>query len=525
MENKLSQLQQRRRKQFPPFLLVCFVLMGAFAIRVANVWFGYPLALHPDEQFLVGPALAMDRTGDLNPHMFLYPSLLIYLQALVFKIVALVARISGFPHWPLQAIDYFICGRILNVIFSTLTIYVVYEIGKRLFNAWAALAAVCFISASSLHVTNSFYATVDTSTAFWSSMACLTAVEIHTKGARRRFYILGGISVGLAISSKYTAFPAYLPILVAHLHQARQDKNWVGGNVVLSLICVPAAFLITTPYAILDSKTFVDFIVLLRNAYSSGMPGAKSLTSTSIIPNCHILFAEGYGKMPTLLAVAGGLCLCLKKTSKALLLLSFPVALFVLFGSYKTYFGRNLVPIIPFLSLLSGYSIYLSFELLRLSLLRLGHPRGQTIVASSLSVLLICGSLLGQMEVDCSMTKRNALPDTRWVSLQWIQGNIPPGAIIGREHYTPPIEDYSDKYTVAFEAYFAVLTRNESLRTLDYMIVSGDDYVRFVDHADQYPAEAQIYNQFFSTNELIKEFPSDDKTITGPTIRIYKIKH
>ena len=122
------------------------------------------------------------------------------------------------------------------------------------------------------------------------------------------------------------------------------------------------------------------------------------------------------------------------------------------------------------------------------------------------------------------MIRDNTLPDTRWISLKWVQQNIPPGTKIGREFYTPPIEMYSDKYSVTHFDINGVVTMLGENEPVDVMIASSDDYSRFVDNPDQYPWFARIYNNFFDCNELIKEFVADGKTMSGPTIRIYRIK-
>jgi 4-amino-4-deoxy-L-arabinose transferase-like glycosyltransferase len=207
---------------------------------------------------MVHAALTMIITGDLNPHNFQYPSLNIYLQALLFFVLQLPATLFGVQLFPSQLIDFHVYARIMNVIFSTATIYAVYEIGRRLFNVWTGLAAMCFLTASSLHVENSYYATVDTTTAFWPTIACLMAVMIYTKnnGRKTSYYIVGGVCVGLAVSSKYTAFLAFLPILLAHVYRARKNKT--GSTRILFQACwqFPSAF-ITTPYALLDYNTFL----------------------------------------------------------------------------------------------------------------------------------------------------------------------------------------------------------------------------------------------------------------------------
>lgn len=508
-------------------IVLAVILIAAFILRLKNVWFAFPLQVHPDEPVLINSALVILSTGDLNPHVFYWPSLTIYLQTVLFYLVALPQKLFSVIQWPSQLIDYHICGRILNVFLSTLTIYVVYEIGKRLFNVWTGIAATLFISASSLHITNSYYATVDTPTALWSSVACLMAVMIYTKKDNHWYYIAGGISVGLAIGSKYTAFPSYLPMLIAHYCSARHDNSWFSKKLVISLLAVPITFAMTTPYAILDMDTFLNYLFFQNNAYTNH-PGATSTTNYSLMNYVNYFVSDGYGVIPTVFAVSGSIALFMKSKSKLLLILCFPVALILFLGRYPVYFERNIVPLVPFISLLSGYCISQSAEFIENKLILRGSLSGSLsrikIVVVAFAVALIYVSLQNQIQIDLKLLRENSLPDTRWVSLKWIQENLPYGAIIGREHYTPPIEEYTNRFKVTPFGHFGVVKNYNYLSLMDYVVVSDADYDRFISNSKQYPFEAQAYTNFFANHERIKEFNGDGKTLSGPRISIYRIK-
>jgi len=58
------------------FLSGCVIVLLALLLRFPGVFSGYPLVLHPDEPTLVDAARAMVLSGDLNPHFFRYPSLI-----------------------------------------------------------------------------------------------------------------------------------------------------------------------------------------------------------------------------------------------------------------------------------------------------------------------------------------------------------------------------------------------------------------------------------------------------------------
>ncbi len=508
-------------------LLFASVLAAAFAIRAWGIMFGYPLPVHPDEPRLVETALGMLQSGDLNPHFFNYPTLNIYLQALLYAVIGRLARFftgaTSLADVPI--ITFYVWGRFLNVVLSTATIAATYAIARWLIHPIAGLAAACFAGASYLHITNSFTITVDSPVAFWSSLATLMATFIYTRGPRLRYYLFAGLFVGFAISSKYTAFVAALPLVIAHLVRARQGAGWINLKIVSGLILVPIAFFLTTPYAVLDNDAFMEAIRAEGEHYREGHPGHESPTDRSFGLYAGYLAAEGYGVLPLVLAGLGLLWLLWRDWKKALFLLSFPLLLFLFVGQYKTWFPRNIVATVPFLAIFSGTCVYAFVDLLRRAAARpsQGMQRWASTWGYVAAAALTLGSVSGQISRAYEEVRLITLPDTRWVSLQWIQENVPSGTRIGREHYTPPIEEFTDRYDVEYLGYFAVANKPREIARLDYMVVSSQDYERYVSRPDDYPRQAKAYNDFFARNELVKEFVPDQRTLGGPTIRIYKI--
>ena len=208
-----------------------------------------------------------------------------------------------------------------------------------------------------------------------------------------------------------------------------------------------------------------------------------------------------------------------------MLLLACPLTILVFLGMYKVYFPRNVVALIPFLSLFSGYtlvavSIWCGQKIS--DWMNTPKPELATFVCGA---LLVAISIQGQVIIDVNTMRENGLPDTRWISLLWSVDNIPAGATVGREHYTPPLEKYSKKQNVVKLGYCGVVSKREMIPYLDFVITSSSDYSRFLDNPEKYPNETLMYNDFFARNRLIKEFSADGESTTGPTIRIYEIRH
>ena len=521
-----SKLDERGTSQNKIHLVLLFLILAvAFAIRFKGIWFGYPLSTHADEPKLVETALGMLSTGDLNPHFFNYPTLNIYLHALIYHATSFFLQLfSGLSPTHIPQIWFYIIGRAFNVLLSTLTILVTYEIGRRLVSPFVGLASACFIAVSFLHVTNSFIITVDSSMALWTSLSALMAVLIYTRGKKLGYYLLGGVFVGLAISSKYPAFVCVAPILIAHFKISCGNKDWIDKNIIASLILIPVAFFITSPYVLLDYEAFSSAVEYEAYHYRSGHPGAEAAGAMSFHLYGNYLVTQGYGLYPILLAGFGLIWFLRNDPWKATMLLSTPVLLFLFVGQYKVFFPRNIVSVIPFLSLFSGIAIYAGFEWLKGIGFNWKNPRWKSLILNTLIIAALVGSILNPLFNAVNHIQRITLPDTRWVSLQWTVQNVPPGAHIGREHYTPPVEKYTEQYDVSYLGYFAVDRKPKEVGKLDYMIVSTGDFGRFFDSPDKYANETRSYMEFFKENELVREFNPSAQTMSGPKISIYKIR-
>jgi len=515
--------RQDGNNTIPVFLLLLLVCT-AFAIRFKGIWFGYPLPVHPDEPVLVENALRMINTGDLNPHFFRYPTLNIYIQALIYQVI----QFSGYIFLDKSPVEipiiwYYLVGRTFNVFISVLTIVITYSIGRRLFSPLAGLVAAFFVSFSYLHIVNSYLITTDTSVAFWASLAALMAVMVYTNGKSAKYYLLAGIFVGLAVNSKYTAFVSIAPLLIVHYMQSRESRKWFDKNLILCLIAVPVAFFITTPYVILDFNRFIADILYEARHYAKGHAGAESFTSTSYYLYARSLIRDGYGPIPMVFSGLGLLWLLRKAPWKAAVIASIPVLIYLFVGRYKVFFPRNLVVAVPFLALLGGAFVFFIHQAALKKFLFLSKPGGRVVSCLILAAVLSAG--VWQQTVHAvSHIRMITLPDTRWVSLKWIEKNIPAGSRIGREHYTPPVERYTDKFDTVYLGFVAVVESPLALRNLDYMIVSSGDYGRYLWQQDRYPAESKAYLKFFATHHLIKEFIPDQETLGGPRISIYKMR-
>jgi len=493
------------------------VLAASWIVRFNGITFGFPIIVHPDEPKLVDPALSILATGDLNPRTFLYPSLYIYMQSAVYLLIYGIGLVAGaFRRFSdIDFLTVYYWGRMLTIVLSVGTIFLVYLIGRVLLGLWPAVIATTFIAASYLHIVNSFTITTDSPMTFWIALSYLFSLYLYVTGPRLRYYVLSGICIGCAIGTKYTAFWGVVPLFLAHLHHTGFRPGRIfDKRILLALALIPAAFIVTTPFAVLDHRTFLSYLHFQQQAYSQGHPGHESV-ATSYRYYSKALMVQ-YGIIPLVMGGIGAIALFFADKRKALFLISFPLVYFIFLGAYKVHFERNIVCLVPFLALAGGYGVASV----------MGHSRKFVgnkylwIAACLLVAAITLTGIYGQAKRSVVYISRITLPDTRWVSKIWIEENLPAGARIAREHYTPPIDPR--KFKVTYLGLFGLIKNR--LDFYDYIIASSSDYSRFLKDEARYPDEAARYKGIFSAYALVKEFVADNKTIGGPTIRIYKVR-
>ena len=191
-------------------VLVGFILLLGFVLRIIGIRFGLPQAYHNDEWVLV-LATKQFFTGDYNPHNFLYPSLLMYIMYGFERIYYLFSN---------QSVDvstlYILC-RITVVLFGIGSIYLTYQLGKQLYGKATGMIAALLLCLSPLHVINSHFATTDVPLTFFILLTLISATLMAKKG-NAASYVLTGILFGMTVSIKIPGTITLMPILIAHLY-------------------------------------------------------------------------------------------------------------------------------------------------------------------------------------------------------------------------------------------------------------------------------------------------------------------
>ena len=257
-------------KKINKYLLL--ILGLALLVRLLGISHGFPFIFHPDEPTLIRTALGL--RYNLNPDHYDWPTMHMYLNLVIYGVFIKsraflqVMNLQGsveslFPIlWRDPLIFYYI-SRTFNAILGAFTVIPVYLAAKYLFQERAALYAALIMALMPFHVYTSHFALIDVPSAFWVAWALYFTCRILYE-RNFHYYILAGLIVGFAASTKYNGGLIAPMIGLAHLlrvwHSPEEKLLDKEGLLMLfySGLFAFLGFVLGTPYSILDYETFSE---------------------------------------------------------------------------------------------------------------------------------------------------------------------------------------------------------------------------------------------------------------------------
>jgi len=219
-----------------------------------------------------------------------------------------------------------------------------------------------------------------------------------------------------------------LPILVVNCFSVSvtqgNDKAFVYPfssvkRMLFFVIFFTAAFLVGTPYALLDCKHFLSDCL---DTVSRFIHGESVILGKGWWYHLRFSLPRGMGLSLFLASLLGIPILIKKNFKKALILYSFPLAYYVVIGQGYGVFLRYVIPLIPYLcitaaaftvSFIDGSKKYLNLALNKAVML-------------IIPFLIILPSVYNVLCCDALLSKR----DNRLILAEWVDKNLPEGSSI-----------------------------------------------------------------------------------------------
>src|SRR5215831_8358522 len=178
--------------------------LGATALgltlRIVGLADGLPYHFHWDEPTIMNRVIRMGG-GDLNPHFFYYPTLLMYLLLAVQGCLYVVGRaLHQFPSVAAFAVTYltdstlsYMAGRALVAGLGAASVLVTFLVGRRFLSAPAAIVGALLLAVSPVHIGSSHFITNDVPMACFALVAYVFLWDVYSRG-RGRDYVLSGVA-------------------------------------------------------------------------------------------------------------------------------------------------------------------------------------------------------------------------------------------------------------------------------------------------------------------------------------------
>ncbi|MBN1639944.1 MAG: glycosyltransferase family 39 protein [Anaerolineae bacterium] len=551
--------------------LLAAILAVAALLRIHDLNWDESQHTHPDERWIamVAPTIrwpedARDlldpRRSTLNPlwvpdgagggqlRNFAYGHLPLYLHALAGHSLAslgdaLARRGAAYQDLAqeLRACGAYdgisLVGRGLSVLFDLGTIALLYAIGRRVYGMRTALLGAALGAVAVTHIQLAHYATFDVITTTFITLAVYGAICVaQAQGQPTWPTVWAGAATGLAVASKFSAAPLIAALLLAHVVWAARrvgadapDRPWAvlrraGGWIALGLLVAVIAFLLTSPFAVLDWQGYAKQIgeqgAMVRG--DADWPFTRQYTgTTSYLYQIVQQVRWGLGWPLGIAAFAGLGWTVVRQFRRArgeeVVLLGWVAPYFLLTGAFMVKFMRYMLPLLPLLVLFGAEMLWRIADWARGWIRAHAEQGGRAAlrrvvrhVLAACPYLVLAGTALWAL----AFMRVYAGAHT-WVrASRWIYANVPDGAVIAVEHWDDhlPLSLPEQGATVGERRYVHVelpmyepdsvekmAIVGQRLRQAEYIVLASNRLYRTIPRLpDRYPASSRFYELLFA---------------------------
>jgi hypothetical protein len=410
-------------------LVLALILAAGLALRLWNIDYGLPFVYSIDEgSHFTSRAVEMF-WQDLDPGYYQNPSAYTYLVYLVLRVMyGPLGFVFDLPfgnvtdQFDKNPTEIWIAARALAAVLCMAGVAATYWAARRLWGVREGLVSAALLSFAFLPVAYSRVAVTDVGALIGVALALALAVRAYEDG-RLRLFAAAGAAAGLALSFKYTAGLALLPLAIAALARLRADAVRAVGGLALSALLAGLVFVALNPYLFgsLDAW-WSDLRDQAEVAADQPKPGQESGGVSYYLDS----LTWGLGWAAALAALAGAVLELRRNVVRGLMLVALPLALFVYLSVQSRYFGRWLLPAYPALAMLAAAALsQLS------SLVPNGRWRAPALVGAAALVLL------QPLAADVRSAQVLGRDDTRQQARDWIEARYPPELRVAVEPAVP----------------------------------------------------------------------------------------
>ena len=203
---------------------------------------------------------------------------------------------------------------------------------------------------------------------------------------------------------------------------------------------------------------------------------------------------------------------------KDILLISFPLAYYLIMGSFLRHFDRYILPVVPFLVIAAAvFLVEIASKLSR-------SKRRQNFVVVGIALAIILFPGMRVVRYVHLMTQQG----TGLQAKEWIENNIPRGKKIFYETYSAPLSGYITRGGDAGSKVGHHSLAQYKEARFDYIIMNNFSYDRYLTtRLERFQSVKRNYEEIEAKCELVKQFdpPPFSPANPNPVIKIYRIRY
>lgn len=405
--------------------LLFAIVAAGFLLRVRNNGFGLPYVYNFDEaQHFMKHSVDMFG-GRYDPAYYQNPSGYMYLMFVALKLwfgvfgvhlsygsVSAQYFFDPTPIWEF--------ARTITAILAMAGVVATFFAARRFWGNRVALVGAAILTFAFLPVVYSRIAVTDVGTLLPVAIAMYGALRVYRDG-RLVHYLIAGAGAGIATGFKYTAGLVLLPLLVGGVARFILDRDivWWRRRALRCLIAAGAvavvAFALTTPYFFVHPDEAIRQLKDQAKAagdiekLGQGQQGGFSYYFETL--------GWGFGWAALLAAVVGAALELRRDVVRGLLLVIFPIVLYVYMSTQTRYFGRWLLMIYPVLAILAGVAVVRAAGLVR--------GRRAWLLSGVAAAALTAAILIQPVAADVRTSNLLGRKDTRQLARDWLVANFP----------------------------------------------------------------------------------------------------
>jgi len=536
-----SEIPHRRKI----LLLICAVY---FAAMLWGFQKDLPLAPEVDEPIFVIPAVKMASSGSLDPGYYGHPaSTTYYPLAAIYQTWHFLKYQGRLLHADPNLLvrfqdswaDFYLLGRFLTIIYALLSVFLVYQIGRKTFGS--DLIGLYGAGLSIFYPVYLFmfqFVRTDSSGLFFGLLTLWFCLLTYEKPSSSR-QILCGLSLGLAIASRFfmvTLIPAYISAnFFARFFNNRsmQNADPIFRNIFLGLSSAGLIFILTTPFLFINSDTAITDLLVQGRSTQLGWDGLSPPENlfwylTNAIPQ-NLTWPQ------MSFAVIGIVFVITRRQAKPILLLVFIASFLIGISLSPLHWERWIIQILPLFSLFAVYGIFMlhKYILTKPKLFQFDILRPQTAGSRQSGPVLLWvqenAILIGVLLLSIWPVVNSTIevlsksgPSTRVLARDWIVEHLPPQSSIVQDKYAALLHGTDFR---VFEQSWAPPDH-----TMDYYLSNGYEYyamnLSFYEYLlaepDRYSEELEFYEHLFEFGEVLVEI-KPSRFNEGSTILIHKL--